>query len=112
MLGKILSVCIIDPGRSRMFKLRNRGLPPLAFEDPSVRGTVLASLEKNLDFQLSQAEYVRLLIIALHDEVVDNRILAVQVLGRLASHNPAQVSPSLQKTLVRLLTELRYFVTP
>jgi len=114
MLDKILSVAIVDPGGHRTRNLHYRGHRslPSRFEDPSVRGTVLASLEQNLDFQLSQAEYIRLLVIAIHDEVVDNRIMAVQVLGRLASHNPAQVSPSLQKTLIRLLTELRYCVTP
>ena len=72
---------------------------------------MLSSLEIRLDYQLARAEYVRLLVIALHDEIVDNRILAVKVIGRLANHNPGDVLPPLRKTLVRLLTELKCSVT-
>jgi serine/threonine-protein kinase mTOR len=87
-----------------------------ASEDTSVRQAVLTSLEERLDYQLARAEYVSLLVIALHDEVVeievvDIRILAMKVVGRLASYNPGDVLPSLRKTLIRVLTELKCSVT-
>ncbi|KAF9006075.1 phosphatidylinositol 3-kinase [Cyathus striatus] len=60
------------------------------------------------DPALAQAENVRSLFIALNDEVFDNRITAVTLIGRLAKHNPAYVMPSLRKALIQLLTELEY----
>jgi serine/threonine-protein kinase mTOR len=72
---------------------------------------VLSSLEPRLDYQLSRPEYVRLLVIALHDKVVENRILAVKVVGRLADYNPGDVLPFLRNTLIGLLTELKCSVT-
>jgi FKBP12-rapamycin complex-associated protein len=51
---------------------------------------------------------VRSLFIALNDEVFDNRVTAVGLIGRLAKHNPAYVMPSLRKALIQLLTELEY----
>ncbi|KAF8573454.1 atypical PIKK FRAP protein kinase [Ramaria rubella] len=98
-LDKLLSVGIVD---SVLFRSSTAST-----KDPSVRGMVLSSLEPNLDYQLAQAEYVRLLVIALHDETVDNRVLAVRVVGRLVNYNPGQVLPPLRKTLIRLLTELK-----
>lgn len=64
-----------------------------------------------MDYQLAQGEYVRLLLLALHDEVTDNRILAMDIIGRLANYNPGYVLPPLKKMLVQLLTELKYSVT-
>jgi phosphatidylinositol kinase/protein kinase (PI-3 family) len=57
---------------------------------------------------LAQAENVRSLFIALNDEVFENRMIAVGLIGRLAGHNPAYVMPSLRKALIQLLTELEY----
>ena len=51
---------------------------------------------------------MRSLFIAVNDEVFENRITAVALIGRLAMHNPAYVMPSLRKTLIQLLTELEY----
>ena len=51
---------------------------------------------------------MRSLFIALNDEVFENRLIAVRLIGRLALHNPAYVMPSLRKTLIQLLTELEY----
>jgi serine/threonine-protein kinase mTOR len=73
---------------------------------------VLSSLETSLDEALSRAEYVRMLMIALHDEVVENRILAMQIVGRLAGRNTGDVLPPLRKTLIRLLTELKCSFSP
>lgn len=51
---------------------------------------------------------MRSLFIALNDEVFENRLTAVGLIGRLALHNPAYVMPSLRKMLIQLLTELEY----
>ena len=76
--------------------------------DPTIRQTVLSSLHERFDKHLAQAENVRSLFIALNDEVFENRVIAVGLIGRLAKHNPAYVMPSLRKALIQLLTELEY----
>ncbi|XP_006461841.1 hypothetical protein AGABI2DRAFT_151460 [Agaricus bisporus var. bisporus H97] len=89
VLDKLLTVGIADP-------------------DPSIRQTVLGALHEKFDKHLAQAENVRSLFIALNDEVFENRMIAVGLIGRLARHNPAYVMPSLRKALIQLLTELEY----
>jgi serine/threonine-protein kinase mTOR len=89
VLDKLLTVGIADP-------------------DASIRQTVLSSLHEQFDRHLAQAENVRSLFIALNDEVFENRVTAVGLIGRLAMHNPAYVMPSLRKALIQLLTELEY----
>ncbi|PSR71034.1 hypothetical protein PHLCEN_2v13082 [Hermanssonia centrifuga] len=89
VIDKLLTVGIADP-------------------DASIRKTVLSSLHERFDKHLAQAENVRSLFIALNDEVFENRLIAVNLIGRLALHNPAYVMPSLRKTLIQLLTELEY----
>eukprot|EP00003_Mantamonas_plastica_P010783 TRINITY_DN2025_c0_g1_i1.p1 TRINITY_DN2025_c0_g1~~TRINITY_DN2025_c0_g1_i1.p1 ORF type:complete len:2240 (+),score=782.23 TRINITY_DN2025_c0_g1_i1:702-7421(+) len=89
VLEKLLAVGIADP-------------------DPSIRGAVLRSLHTKYDSHLAQAENLRSLFIALNDEVFENRVLAISVIGRLTMRNPAYVMPSLRKTLIQLLTELEY----
>lgn len=69
---------------------------------------MLASLHERFDRHLAQAENVRSLFIALNDEVHENRLTAVRLLGRVAKHNPAYVMPSLRKVLIQLMTELEY----
>lgn len=76
--------------------------------DPNIRQTVLASLDERFDKHLSQAGNVRSLFIAINDEVFENRVTAIGLIGRLAIHNPAYVMASLRKTLIQLLTELEY----
>ena len=76
--------------------------------DPKIRQVVLANLSDRFDKHLAQAENVRSLFIALNDEVFENRVTAVELIGRLAKHNPAYVMPSLRKALIQLLTELEY----
>lgn len=77
-------------------------------KDPDIRFTVLSSLDKRFDRHLSQAENVRSLFVAMNDEVLVNRDLAVLMIGRLANYNPACVMPSMRKALIQLLTELEY----
>ncbi|KAJ7170509.1 phosphatidylinositol 3-kinase [Mycena crocata] len=89
VLNKLLTVGIADP-------------------DASIRKAVLSSLHSGFDKHLAQAENVRSLFIALNDEVFENRVAAVTLIGRLSKNNPAYVVPSLRKTLIQLLTELEY----
>ncbi|KAF8448980.1 phosphatidylinositol 3-kinase [Boletus edulis BED1] len=91
VLDKLLTVGIADP-------------------DPTIRQTVLSSLHERFDKHLAQAENVRSIFISLNDEVFENRVTAVGLIGRLAKHNPAYVMPSLRKALIQLLTELEYSI--
>lgn len=83
-------------------------MPLLILPDPTIRQTVLSSLDERFDRHLAQADNVRSLFIALNDEVFSIRETAITIIGRLTSHNPAYVMPSLRKTLIQLLTELEY----
>ncbi|KAI5952420.1 TOR1 [Candida jiufengensis] len=94
VLGKLLAISITDPAP----EIRIAGL------------TVLANAG-NFDPQLSQADNVRLLFIALNDEVFEVRKVAIKILGRLSSINPAYIVPSLRKTLIQLLAKLDYSIS-
>lgn len=91
VLDKLTSVAITDPV-------------------PEIRLEVLKCLSKAESFgpQLSQAENVKLLFIALNDELFAIRKIAVQILGKLSSINPAYIVPSLRRTLIQLLSRLEY----
>ncbi|KAI8062483.1 armadillo-type protein [Gongronella butleri] len=89
VLEKLLTVGIADP-------------------DANIRETVLSSLDVRFDRHLAQADNVRSLFIALNDEVFAIREIAIIIIGRLTTYNPAYVMPSLRKTLIQLLTELEY----
>lgn len=89
VLEKLLTVAIADP-------------------DVAIRKSTLLSLDPRFDRHLAQAENVRSLVIAMNDEDFEIRELAIQMIGRLATLNPAYVMPSLRKTLIQLLTELEY----
>ncbi|KAG1057434.1 hypothetical protein G6F43_000742 [Rhizopus delemar] len=91
VLEKLLTVGIADP-------------------DPDIRETVLSSLDVRFDRHLAQADNVRSLFIALNDEVFTIREIAITIIGRLTTYNPAYVMPSLRKTLIQLLMELEYSV--
>jgi FKBP12-rapamycin complex-associated protein len=107
VVDKLLVVGIADPGRHNTIQYYGWALMP-EITDPSIRQTVLSSLHERFDKHLAQAENVRSLFIALNDEVFENRLTAVNLIGRLATHNPAYVMPSLRKSLIQLLTELEY----
>jgi FKBP12-rapamycin complex-associated protein len=91
VLDQLLTVAITDPV-------------------PEIRLELLNSLGKNFDPQLSQADNVRLLFMALNDEVFEIQKVAIQIIGRLSSINPAYIIPFLRKTLIQLLTKLEYAV--
>lgn len=90
VLDKLLSISITDP-------------------IPDIRLEGLKCLNNgNFDNQLSQADNVKLLFIALNDEIFSVRRVAIAILGRLSSINPAYIVPSLRKTLIQLLSKLEY----
>jgi len=107
VLDKLLTVGIADPGKF-IYSPAGHLISTKSFEDPTIRQTVLSSLHERFDKHLAQAENVRSIFIALNDEVFENRVTAVTLIGRLAKHNPAYVMPSLRKALIQLLTELEY----
>ncbi|KAI9327967.1 armadillo-type protein [Obelidium mucronatum] len=76
--------------------------------DPSIRQTVISSLDERFDHHLAQAENIRSIFLAMNDEVFAIRELAIVIIGRLTLHNPAYVMPPLRKILIKLLTELQY----
>ncbi|CAG8629200.1 10732_t:CDS:2, partial [Scutellospora calospora] len=115
VLEKLLTVGVADPGKdlteiyNYAFKFFVNSVFYLRWlSDPLIRETVLSNLTERFDRHLAQAENIRSLFIALNDEVFTIREITITIIGRLASHNPAYVMPSLRKTLIQLLTELEY----
>ncbi len=56
---------------------------------------------------LAEHDVMQTLAVALNDEVVRVREVAISLLGRLAVRNPASVMPAMRKTLIQLLSELK-----
>lgn len=79
----------------------------VADPDPLIRRSVLEILDEKFDKYLAQAEHIRSVFIAINDEVFENRIVAINLVGRLCVHNPAYVMPWLRKALIQLMTELQ-----
>ena len=69
---------------------------------------MLGSLDERFDDHLAQAENLSALFVALNDEVYEIRELAICMIGRLSSKNPAYVMPSLRKTLIQVLSIQRF----
>lgn len=76
--------------------------------EPAIRHTALYCLESAFDHHLAHAEHIRTLFMCINDEIFSVRLLAIEILGRLAAHNPAYVMPPLRRTLIQLLTELEF----
>jgi phosphatidylinositol kinase/protein kinase (PI-3 family) len=76
--------------------------------ESAIRANVIQSLDSAFDPFLAQAENLRLLFMAIHDEVFEIRTGAIQVIGRIGGRNPAYVLPALRKRLIQLLTELDF----
>lgn len=91
IVDKLLSISITDP----ISEIRLEGLNCL-------------DKAGNFDPQLSQADNVKQLFVALNDEVFAVRKVAIKILGRLSLINPAYIVPSLRKTLIQLLQRLQY----
>ena len=93
VLSKLLTVAITDP-------------------IPDIRLEILQHLVPAFNSQLGQPDNLRLLFMAANDEMFAIEIEAVQIIGRLTTINPAYVVPSLRKTLLELLTQLKYSTMP
>lgn len=89
VIGKLLIVAVIDP-------------------DYEVRYWVLKSLNEIFDIHLAQIENLSFLFMAMNDENLAIRELAICTVGRLSTVNPAYVMPGLRKTLIQYLTELEH----
>ncbi|XP_026321572.1 serine/threonine-protein kinase mTOR [Hyposmocoma kahamanoa] len=89
VVGKFLVVAVTDP-------------------DYEVRYWVLESLHEIFDIHLAQIENLSFLFIAMNDEHLEIRELAICTVGRLSTVNPAYVMPGLRKTLIQFLTELEH----
>lgn len=89
VIGQLLIVAITDP----------------EFE---VRYWVLESFDSIFDNYLGQVENLSSLFIAMNDEHLEIRELAICTIGRLSTVNPAYVMPGLRKTLIQFLTELEH----
>ncbi|CAG9788845.1 unnamed protein product [Diatraea saccharalis] len=76
--------------------------------DYEVRYWVLESLHDIFDVHLAQIENLSFLFIAMNDEHLEIRELAICTIGRLSTVNPAYVMPGLRKTLIQFLTELEH----
>jgi serine/threonine-protein kinase mTOR len=68
----------------------------------------LRHLDESYDKHLAQIEHVRHIAMTLNDEEAQVRLQGVNIIGRLARTNPANVMPSLRVELIKLLTELEY----
>lgn len=89
VVGKLLVVSVTDP-------------------EYEVRYWVLESLNEVFDSHLAQIENLSFLFIAMNDEHLEIRELAICSVGRLSTVNPAYVMPGLRKTLIQFLTELEH----
>lgn len=77
--------------------------------DPEVRMSIIQALTttNRYDIYLVHESSLRTLFIALYDDNIEIRILAVKLIGRLCSLNPALVTPEIRHLILVLLTELR-----
>ncbi|XP_072945210.1 serine/threonine-protein kinase mTOR [Epargyreus clarus] len=89
VIGKMLVVSVTDP-------------------DYEVRYWVFKSLTHIFDTHLAQIENLSFLFIAMNDEQMSIRELAICTIGRLSTVNPAYIMPGLRKTLIQFLTELEH----
>ncbi|GBP30110.1 hypothetical protein EVAR_94953_1 [Eumeta japonica] len=89
VVSKLLVVAVTDP-------------------DHEVRYWVLQSFNETFDSHLAQIENLSFLFIAMNDEHLPIRELAMCTIGRLSIVNPAYVMPGLRKTLIQFLTELEH----
>ncbi|CCF58185.1 hypothetical protein KAFR_0E00310 [Kazachstania africana CBS 2517] len=69
---------------------------------------ILQHLTSNFDPQLAQPDNIRLLFTALHDEMFTIQMEAMKLISRVSSVNPAYIVPSLRKTLMELLTQIKH----
>lgn len=76
--------------------------------DHEVRYRVFETLDDLFDPYLAQVEHLSSIFIAINDEQLDVRELAICTFGRLSSLNPAYVMPTLRRVLIQLLIEMEH----
>lgn len=79
-------------------------------EHPEIRLQGLTCLYQlsSFDAHLSKAENVKILFVAMNDEIFEVQCTALKIICRLSTVNPAYIVPSLRKALISLLTRLEY----
>lgn len=73
----------------------------------TVRLAVLKCLRSPLDYYLSQEHHIESIMFLLADEVLDVRIEALTLLGRLAPYNPSKVLPGCRQILLHVIGDIR-----
>jgi FKBP12-rapamycin complex-associated protein len=105
------SGALIHAGRAHLALVTTvqRGLLEVAVADPDsdIRLTTLGLFSEKFDGTLSAHSTVSMLFPILNDKVA-NRVVAIQILGRIAKRNPAVVSAAFWRTIIQSLTECRY----
>lgn len=90
VLNKLLTVGIADPGSHLLCSSATSYYNVI---DSITRKVVLEALQPPFDRHLAQAQNVRSMFIVLNDESIENRMLAVELIGRMSVYNPAYVCP-------------------
>eukprot|EP01119_Soliformovum_irregulare_P019909 TRINITY_DN6394_c0_g1_i1.p1 TRINITY_DN6394_c0_g1~~TRINITY_DN6394_c0_g1_i1.p1 ORF type:complete len:1896 (-),score=591.61 TRINITY_DN6394_c0_g1_i1:8-5695(-) len=80
----------------------------VADSDLLTRKIILSFLDHRFDTHLSQATNLRALFVALNDESIEIREVALKIICRLGKLNPAHVLPSLRKYMIQLLRDLEH----
>jgi phosphatidylinositol kinase/protein kinase (PI-3 family) len=70
----------------------------------------LSSFQPIFDDFLAQTENIRILSLFLYDEVYKIREIAISIIGRLKKKNPAEINPFLRDLLLKLLSEIGFFL--
>lgn len=60
------------------------------------------------DYYLAQEEHLNTLFVAVNDENIDLRELAMCIIGRLSSINPSYISPTVREMYVQFLIEMQH----
>ena len=79
--------------------------------DASIRSSLLSDFCRpcaSIDSYLGQAKSLRALFLTVNDESVTIRMLGIELLGHLATRNPAYVLPALRAHMLQLLAELEF----
>ncbi|ELP85087.1 FKBP12-rapamycin complex-associated protein, putative [Entamoeba invadens IP1] len=76
--------------------------------ETEIRLTIVKLLDERFDNFLAQSKKIQTMFVVLNDENLKVREQAICIIGRLTKYNPAFVMPSFRKTIIRLLTQLKY----
>jgi hypothetical protein len=74
---------------------------------PAVRLCIVRALDSRYDPILCQSHHLKSLFLVLQDDTLATRAAGIQLLGRLASFNPAPILPFIRSFLHRTIVELQ-----